>query len=690
MAADKQFQELIAEQQKTNQLLLLDHDKRLEYDRQQALKEDAERDEAAKAAAQSQKNDKKTRSILNIISLGLLGRGGGKKRDEEQKEGFFRKKTMAVWSTKKDGINTIRDDMKDAAKKAGKGLYAVLKGTLFAGVLIAIIAFLNSQTWQDLKKQLVETVVPALANFYNKTIKPFAKGIMAFIKNRTWDNFKNIFDVEHPSGLIATLAIVTGLLAPSLLLAPLKLGIKAMGAAFSLLGTTLGGKGSAQAGAGFFGKGKKALGGIAKTFLKGARFLGPAGLIAGVGFSVFKGVKEGMDNYEKTGELSSAIKAGASKTLSTLTFGLVSPETFSDAFDWIGDKTCALTTGVKDMAVKAWNGVKNVIPTKETIADTYESLKNNAVAVTTTVGTFAKDAWTAIKDNIPSKQDIIDAIPSEEDLKVAFDQLKTDLEPLQNIKLPTEFSVSAITEALTTNATAINDAFTNITGIDVKKRFTELKDSFEYITGMEIPSFADIATGITTRITAVQNSLKNWMETSLDAIKKPLGEAKSFWEGDFLVGTRFEWMLSPNKKAELAAAEQAALEELGKGSGDGYTDAQKAALERERLRQLNLGDLDSLEPPKFMGGFLKKGQTYMINERGDEYFRPSHMGHLMNAQRTNAMRESMLRRNSGMGGGGQAVIAPTTVANTNSTNITHTTKSIVNPDSVVSTVNKAA
>ena len=80
----------------------------------------------------------------------------------------------------------------------------------------------------------------------------------------------------------------------------------------------------------------------------------------------------------------------------------------------------------------------------------------------------------------------------------------------------------------------------------------------------------------------------------------------------------------------------------------------------------------------------------MINERGDEYFRPSHMGHLMNAQRTNAMRESMLRRNSGMGGGGQAVIAPTTVANTNSTNITHTTKSIVNPDSVVSTVNKAA
>ena len=41
----------------------------------------------------------------------------------------------------------------------------------------------------------------------------------------------------------------------------------------------------------------------------------------------------------------------------------------------------------------------------------------------------------------------------------------------------------------------------------------------------------------------------------------------------------------------MPAAEQAALEELGKGSGDGYTDAMKAALDRERRRQENLGDL---------------------------------------------------------------------------------------------------
>ena len=38
----------------------------------------------------------------------------------------------------------------------------------------------------------------------------------------------------------------------------------------------------------------------------------------------------------------------------------------------------------------------------------------------------------------------------------------------------------------------------------------------------------------------------------------------------------------------------------------------------------------------------------------------------------------------------QAIIAPTTVANTQSTNITNTSTTLVNNDPIVSTVNKAA
>ena len=81
----------------------------------------------------------------------------------------------------------------------------------------------------------------------------------------------------------------------------------------------------------------------------------------------------------------------------------------------------------------------------------------------------------------------------------------------------------------------------------------------------------------------------------------------------------------------------------------------------------------------------------MVGEQGPEMIIPSGPGRVINAQRTDAMQEAMLRRSaSGRGGGGQAIIAPTTVANTNSTNITNTTTSLVNPDQIVSTVNKAA
>ena len=92
------------------------------------------------------------------------------------------------------------------------------------------------------------------------------------------------------------------------------------------------------------------------------------------------------------------------------------------------------------------------------------------------------------------------------------------------------------------------------------------------------------------------------------------------------------------------------------------------------------------------GGLVMEPTFAMLGEAGPEMIFPSGAGRVINAQRTAAMQEAMLRRSaSGVGvGGGSAIIAPTTVANTNSTNITHTTTSLINPDLVVSTVNKAA
>ena len=92
------------------------------------------------------------------------------------------------------------------------------------------------------------------------------------------------------------------------------------------------------------------------------------------------------------------------------------------------------------------------------------------------------------------------------------------------------------------------------------------------------------------------------------------------------------------------------------------------------------------------GGAFSGLSPLLVGEKGPELILPTGPGRVMNAQRTAAMQNAALqRRMDGMGGGdAQAIIAPTTVANTQSTNITNTSTTLVNNDPIVSTVNKAA
>ena len=137
---------------------------------------------------------------------------------------------------------------------------------------------------------------------------------------------------------------------------------------------------------------------------------------------------------------------------------MVSQETFSDGFKAIGDKFDSLTTGVTNMASKAWDGVKTLIPT-------------------------------------------------EEGLKKSFTKLKDNLAPLSEIKLPTEVSFSEIKKSVGTMATALNTSFANITGIDIGGTLKGIKDGvaskakdlvkgFEDITGLTVPTFADVKSKI--------------------------------------------------------------------------------------------------------------------------------------------------------------------------------------------------
>ena len=64
------------------------------------------------------------------------------------------------------GVGGMFNNMKNAAKGAGKGLLTILKGALIGGLILAVIAFLNSEYWEETKKIIVDDVLPALQGFF--------------------------------------------------------------------------------------------------------------------------------------------------------------------------------------------------------------------------------------------------------------------------------------------------------------------------------------------------------------------------------------------------------------------------------------------------------------------------------------------------------------------------------------------
>ena len=65
-----------------------------------------------------------------------------------------------------EGVGGLKEGVKNAKKNAGKGVMAILKGTLIAGFALAMVAFLNSKYWEDTKKVIVEDILPGLQKFF--------------------------------------------------------------------------------------------------------------------------------------------------------------------------------------------------------------------------------------------------------------------------------------------------------------------------------------------------------------------------------------------------------------------------------------------------------------------------------------------------------------------------------------------
>jgi len=380
----------------------------------------------------------------------------------------------------------------------------------------------------------------------------------------------------------------------------------------------------------------KAGGGMLKMMGGLARFAGPIGLAVTAATGIIGGVTAGIEEYKKSGDLGKAIKEGSAGALSTLTFGLVSQETFSNAFTAIGDKFSSLTAGVKDVASKAWEGAKSLIPTQEGL----------------------KKAFTAVGDK---------------------------LSPLKNLTFPKEISFSGIKDALSTNATAINDSFKNITGIDVKAtlgnvganlktKLDAMKTGFEDITGLKVPTFSEIQD----KMTAMGSKVKAKFE-DITGIKVP-----SFTE----IGGKIKDMLpsigNPLRKLADGLKGTINLEEISTWLPDWSLG--------DKLASLITTIVGEGVEKKAGGGAVAKGVPYMVGEQGPELIIPNGAGTVKTASQTSQMMQAGLNRQGGAGGGGAVNViqggSPTT--DNRSTTYTSSEKPSVNPTSVFGLANTAA
>ena len=98
------------------------------------------------------------------------------------------------------GIGGISDGIKNMGKKAAKGAGSLLKKSLFAGMYLALLAFVNSKYWDkfiDIMAKaatfVTEKLIPVVKFLWEKVLKPLGDAIKGGFL-RAWENIKELFD----------------------------------------------------------------------------------------------------------------------------------------------------------------------------------------------------------------------------------------------------------------------------------------------------------------------------------------------------------------------------------------------------------------------------------------------------------------------------------------------------------------
>ena len=535
-----------------------------------------------------------------------------KQADQESGE----KKTRNLLKKIAGGIGGIAGSMKDAAKKGGRKFGDILKGTLFAGLMLALLAFVNSPLWD----KFIDIMAKA-AGFITKKLVPFFTDLGSLITDFSWEKLKNFFG-DHKGAL----AVFLGLIA----LKTFGFGTIALAALGAIKFAVLGSLGMVTKGVGFAlkkpfklaktglkrlasnasnkignslrsvwgatkGKGKKLLD---LGMKKGSGLLGiakrGANSISGALNSIFStgkgkiagGAAKSVGGLAKAGGGLLRMLGGAARFAGPLGIAVTA------GIGIIGGvtagieeykKTGKLGSAVREGAAGALKALTFGLVSQETFSDGFKAIGDKFDSLTTGVTNMASKAWDGVKT----------LIPTEEGLKKSFTKLKDNLAPLSEIKLPTEVSFSEIKKSVGTMATALNTSFANITGIDISKTLTSIKDGvaskakalvtsfenitgidiggtlkgikdgvaskakdlvkgFEDITGLTVPTFADVKS----KIADIGSKLSESFSGLMDDAKGFFGSTTSWMKGLF-ESTPEATMKGADKEAKKAAKQQA-------------------------------------------------------------------------------------------------------------------------------------
>ena len=590
------------------------------------------------------------------------------KQDEKARQ----KKEQGLLGKIAKSTSGMFGNMKQRIKGAGKGIMNMLKGTLVAGVLLAVVAFLESPYWEKLKGFIVDTVVPALKKIWewlkllfsdpvqalkdlffgllegaktlgtwlwNKAIKPFWDWIVTIFKetdwgalwDSLWDKAKSIGSWIWNKAILPFWDWIKNIFATTDWGALWEKAVGAYATVMDIIWSPV----------------KKAIAWVLRKFgwddaAESVESFSIKGFILGI----FGRIKCWFIDLFSWGKKAGATEEGgwSLKIAILAVFGKVK-EWIKRLFAW-GDSDETVEGEEKGWSIRSVvTGVIKTIVGWVGDLFTFDGTKAGTAAGIINIlywlpnmvikGVLAAGEWLLRLFGFDESADAVGKASKGFNLGemivcaaiAAWDWLKEKL----TFKIP-KLNLPDI-------------------GLELKGR----------------------AAGMIAYAKAALNPLKSSSEAYTEAYNAVVGGGQP---PDVAEYTPDEPPLSAKEQEEKRQAERlASIAELGE---EGHE-----AKKREEVFKYY---------PEQHGGAFSGLNPLLVGEKGPEMIFPSGAGQVMNAQRTSAMMNSALqRRMDGMGGGGaQAIIAPTTVANTQSTNITNTSTTLVNNDPIVSTVNKAA